>query len=93
MIFRISLRSSGLLAGQLVTNYASGNPLGNINYGSALGAIAGGALAGVGGAALIRYAPAAIPEVVSTIGAASISAGPGTFLTATGAALGGAPNK
>jgi len=78
----------GDVVGQVVTNYASGNPLWNINYGSTAGAIAGGALSGVGGAALVKLAPAAIPEVISALGAASISGGPGTILTATGAALG-----
>ena len=69
-------------------NYASGAPLGNINYGSTAGAILGGAIAGAGAAALTNLAPAAIPEVVAAVGAASISAGPGAFLTGTGAALG-----
>ncbi len=78
----------GDIAGQVITNYAAGNPIANINYGSTAGAVLGGALAGAGGTALATLAPAAIPEVITTIGAASISAGPGTFLTATGAALG-----
>ena len=37
---------------------------------------------------IINLTPAFIPEVISTAGAASISLGPGAFLTAAGAALG-----
>ncbi len=79
------------IAGQLITNYAAGNPLGNINYGSTAGAVLGGALTGAGGTALSLLRPEAIPETITAIGAASISAGPGAFLTATGAALGQSP--
>jgi RHS repeat-associated protein len=76
----------GDILGQLIAG--AGGPCKPINWGSTIGAVLGGAVSGAGGSALGQLGAAAgLPEVPATIGATTITAPPGVFLPATGAAL------
>jgi RHS repeat-associated protein len=76
------------IAGQVVTNALTANPLGNINYGSTAGAVIGGAIGGAGGTVLGGLAAkGGISELAGTTISASISSGPGTVLPAVGGAI------
>jgi len=70
----------GDIIGQAATAALQGKPL-DINWGSTAGAVAGGALAGAGGAAL---APALPETPAATAVITAITSGPGVFLPSIG---------
>jgi RHS repeat-associated protein len=78
---------AGDVLGQVIAQASQGKPI-DINPGSTLGAIAGGALGGAGGASLGASAIAlGLPELPATAGIAAVTSGPGVFLPAIGANL------
>jgi hypothetical protein len=73
---------TGDLLTQAVNNYGTCK---SINWGSTVGAVAGGAISGAGGAALGILGPlAGLAEVPTTIGAAAITSPPAVILPLVG---------